>query len=99
MTKETRLTGGTFWNPKKGEEITGILVAIRQGNYTRDIYDLKVEGKIITLPSSSVLANVFNPDALDKKFRVKMLGWGKDLLEKPKKGLYRNFDVFLIEEE
>ena len=98
-TKETRLTGGTFWNPKVGDELVGRLVAIRQGQYTRDIYDLKVEGKIITIPSSSVLANVWGASELDKKFRIKFLGWGKDKVPEQKSGLYRNFDVFLIEEK
>ena len=97
--KEKRLTGGLFWNPKQGDEIIGYLVAIRQGNYQRDIYDIKTEEGIVTIPSSSVLAGVFNKDSLDKKFRVKMLGWGKDKLQEKKPGTYRLFDVFLIEEE
>lgn len=97
-TKERRLTGGLFWNPKQGDELIGVLVAIREGNYNRDVYDLKVESKIISIPSSSVLANVWDKDSMDKKFRIKFLGWGKDKLAVKQKGLYRNFDVFLIEE-
>ena len=97
--KEKRLTGGLFWDPKKDEEIIGILVAIRQGNYTRDIYDIKTEEGIITVPSSSVLEGVITKDLLDHKLRIKFLGWGKDKLLEKKPGTYRNFDVFLIEEE
>jgi len=98
-TKEKRLTGGLFWNPNPNEELIGYLVAIRQGNYQRDIYDLKVDDKIITIPSSSVLEGVLNKDLLDKKIRIKFLGWGKEKLIEKKPGTYRNFDVFLIEEE
>ena len=97
--KERRLTGGLYWNPTLGDELVGVLVAIREGNYTRNIYDIKTEKGIITIPSSAVLEGVLNTDLLDKKVRIKFLGWGKDKLPVRQPGMYRNFDVFLIGEE
>ena len=96
--KEKRLTGGNFWNPKINDEIIGTLVAIREGNYQHDVYDLKVEDKILTIPASAVLAKVITSELMNKKLRIKFLGWGKNKQAEPKSGLYRNFDVFLIEE-
>jgi len=96
--KEIRLTGSTFWNPNIGDEIIGKLVAIRQSNYTKDIYDLKTEDEIITIPSSSVLGGIITSELLDKKLRIKFLGWGKDRSAVKQPGMYRNFEVFLIEE-
>lgn len=97
-TKEKRLTGGLFWTPNINDEIIGTLVAIRQGNYGKDIYDLKTEDKIITIPASAVLESVITDELMDKKLRIKFLGWGKEKSAVQKAGLYRNFDVFLIEE-
>lgn len=97
--KERRLTGGTFWNPRQGDEVLGKLVAIRQGNYSREIYDIKTEEGIITIPSSSVLTGVITADLLDHGLRIKFLGWGKDKVTEKQPGTYRNFDVFVIEGE
>lgn len=96
--KEKRLTGGLFWDPKQDEELIGNLVAIRQGSYGKDIYDIKTDDKIVTIPSSVVLDGVLIPDIIDKKLRIKFLGWGKDKLKEKQPGTYRNFDVFLVEE-
>lgn len=97
-TKERRLSGGLFWNPNINDELVGKLVAIREGNYKKDIYDLQTDKGIITVPASAVLEGVINQDLIDKKLRVKFLGWGANKLAEKAPGLYRFFEVFLIEE-
>jgi len=84
--------GGDFWDPKEGDELIGKLEAIRQGNFARDIYDMRVDGKIVTIPSSSVLANQITNEDLDKEIRVVFTGWGQG-----KGGKYRKFEVFDVE--
>ena len=100
--KETRLSGGLYWLPSIGDEIIGKLVAVRKGNYDHEIYDIETDEGVKTIPASAVLEGIFSKDKvkdlLDKKFRFRFLGWGKDRLPDKKPGLYRNFDVFLIEE-
>ena len=91
---ETKLTGGNFWNPKEGDQVLGKLENIRLGNYGRDVYDIRHEDGIITIPSAKVLEKVLTKDLLDKKIRVICLGWNKS----PSGRSYRNFDVFLVEE-
>lgn len=97
-TKERRLTGGLFWKPEINDELIGVLVAIREGNYKHPIYDIKTEKGIVTIPSSSVLEGVITSELLDKKLRIKFLGWGANRSIEQKSGDYRNFEVFLIEE-
>lgn len=85
---------GDFWEPEEGEELVGELVAIREGNYKRDIYDIQTKDKIITVPSSSVLGGVITAEDQGKELRIKFLGWGQG-----KGGKYRKFEVYDVEEE
>ena len=93
QSKEKKLTGGNFWSPKEADEVLGKFVAIRQGSYGRDVYDIRHEDGIITVPSAKALEDVLTKDLLDKKIRIRFLGWKKS----PSGRSYRSFDVFLIE--
>ena len=97
MSKEKKLTGSKFWNPKIGDELVGRLVAIRQSKYNRDLYDIRTDDGIVTVPSSAVLGEVISSELVDQKIRVKFLGWGSEHKAIKESGLYRDFDVFLIE--
>jgi len=97
-TKETKLTGSKFWNPEIGQELIGKFIAMRQGKWNRDMYDIRTAEGIVTIPGSAVLKEVMTDKLLDKKVRVKFLGWGSEHQALRKEGLYRDFDVFLIEE-
>ena len=100
--KVKKLTGGNFWNPSMGEVLVGNLVAIREGKYKHNIYDIQTDKGIVTVPASTVLESVINKDLIEKRLRIDFLGWMKagsqEKFAEKQPGSYRNFDVFLIEE-
>lgn len=90
--KKRRSEGG-FWDPEEGEEIVGVLEAIRTGSWDRNIYDLRVGEKIVTVPGSAVLKDMITMKDIDKKLRIVFNGWGQG-----KGGKYRKFKVFDVDE-
>jgi len=84
----------SFWEPKVNEEIIGELQTIRLSKWGKDLYDLKVEGKIVTIMSSVDLAAIKDKDLLDKKIRVKYLGFKIGT----GKNKYRDYEVYLVDE-
>jgi len=81
-----------FWEPKPNEEIIGRLVSIRVSKYGKDLYDLKVEEKIVTIKSSIVLEDLIDKELLDKKIRVKYLGFKIGTGTNK----YRDYEVYLV---
>jgi hypothetical protein len=81
--------GGNFWDPKEGEEVIGKLEAIRQGNFNRNVFDIRTPDGIVTIPSSTILDGMIKEEDLDKDLRIIFKGWGKG-----KGGDYRKYEVY-----
>ena len=83
----------TFWEPKPNDELIGELKVIRVSKYGKDLYDIKVDGKIVTVKSSVVLAGVIDKELLEKKIRIKYLG----LKIGTGTNKYRDYEVYLVD--
>lgn len=65
-------TSGDFWKPEhEGDSLEGRLVAVRQGNYKGNVYDIEMaDGKVKTAPASVFLQNRIKPTDVGKEIRL-----------------------------
>lgn len=84
----------SFWESKTGDNLVGKVEAIRLSKWGKDLYDIKTEDGIKTIKSSVVLRKLITKELLDKKIRVKYLGFkiGQG------KYKYRDYEVYLVDE-
>jgi len=82
-----------FWEPKLGDSLIGLLVTIRVSKYGKDLYDIKTSEGIVTVKSSVVLQDVIDKSLLDKKIRIKYLGFKMGTGTNK----YRDYEVYLVD--